>query len=127
MRGNATKNIEQYRVRDGAMASSPEDGRNGAFRIPTPTGMLAVIVSDGSDWAESELPPPAWEHVSVSLAARCPTWSEMDFVKRIFWRDDELVLQFHVPREQHINCHPYCLHLWKPVGVTIPLPPTKAV
>jgi hypothetical protein len=51
----------------------------------------------------------------------------MDRVKRILWRDDELVLQFHVPRAVHVNRHDYCLHLWKPVGVEIPLPPIQCV
>ena len=68
-----------------------------------------------------------WEHVSVSLAERCPTWDEMCAVKAIFWRDDEAVIQFHPPESEYVNCHPHCLHLWKPVGRTIPLPPPMAV
>lgn len=65
--------------------------------------------------------------MSVSLPVRCPTWEEMDFVKGIFWGGDETVLQLHVPRSRHVSYHPYCLHLWKPVGVEIPLPPIATV
>ncbi len=127
MRSNPTKRIERYRVRSGPMASRSGYGANGAFQIPFGPVLLTVVASDGIDWRASGLPDPVFEHVSVSLVARCPTWAEMDFVKRLFWRDDETVLQLHVPRDQHVNYHEYCLHLWKPVGVAIPLPPTITV
>ena len=127
MRSNPTKQIEAYRVRSGPFASSPQDGANGAFFIPFSQVVLKVIASNARDWDESGLPHPMWEHVSVSLGVRCPTWEEMDFVKRIFWRDDETVIQLHVPRSQHVNFHETCLHLWKPIGFEIPLPPMITV
>jgi len=64
-----------------------------------------------------------WEHVSVSLQTRCPTWREMCHVKNIFWNDDETVIQYHPAKQDYINNHPYCLHLWKPMGVDLPKPP----
>jgi hypothetical protein len=64
-----------------------------------------------------------WDHVSVSLSDRCPTWDEMEMVKRAFFRDSETAVQFHVPPSEHINCHPYCLHLWRPQRTKIPRPP----
>lgn len=128
MRKSPTKSIEHLRVTDGPYGTDASSGANGAFQIRLSSGVVVnVIASDGSDWLECELPQPAWEHVSVSLPRRCPTWSEMNEVKRIFWRDDETVMQLHVPRDRHINNHEFCLHLWKPIGVTIPLPPTEAV
>ena len=54
-----------------------------------------------------------WEHVSVSLPNRCPTWAEMCFVKALFWEDHEAVIQFHPPQSEYVNVHPYCLHLWR--------------
>jgi hypothetical protein len=57
-----------------------------------------------------------WDHVSISLRDRCATWEEMDGLKRLFFRDDETSMQLHVPPRAHINCHPYCLHLWRPQG-----------
>lgn len=95
--------------------------------VPFKGSMLVVIVSDGSDWKEAKFPDPPWEHVSVSLLNRTPTWEEMDYIKRICWRDDETVLQFHVPRLQHINHHRFCLHLWKPIGIEITLPPRECI
>lgn len=100
----------------------PADSKHGFFMIPCHiTGAhLAVQASEGDE----DYP---WEHVSVSCATRCPTWGEMDFIKRIFWRDDETVLQFHVPRQRHINNAEFCLHLWRPWNTEIPLPPAVMV
>ena len=39
-----------------------------------------------------------WEHVSVSLPDRCPTWEEMCFIKDLFWNSDECVVQYHPPK-----------------------------
>jgi hypothetical protein len=56
-----------------------------------------------------------WEHVSVSVPgnARCPTWEEMCFIKDTFWNDEDCVVQFHPPKSQYVNVHPYVLHLWR--------------
>ena len=103
-------------------------GPQGAFKISGPRGMeLRIVASDGRDWAEAGLPPPVWEHVSVSLARRCPDWSEMEWVREQFWEPAELVLQFSVPRAVHISYHPYCLHMWRPIGVEVPVPPSATV
>jgi len=102
-------------------------GPQGAFRI-APFGMrLNIIASDGRDWIEAGLPLPIWEHVSVSLANRTPTWREMEWVRDQFWEPDELVVQFSVPREQHVSWNDFTLHMWKPLGVVIPLPPSITV
>jgi len=47
----------------------------------------------------------------------------MEFVRRRFFRDDETVMQLHVPVSEHINAHPNCLHLWRPQQLEIPRPP----
>jgi hypothetical protein len=68
-----------------------------------------------------------WDHVSVSLVNRCPTWEEMEYVKRLFFKDTETAMQLHVPPADHINVHPYVLHLWRPKKVEIPMPPKEAI
>ena len=60
-------------------------------------------------------------------ANRCPTWDEMCLVKDIFWQDDECVIQFHPPKSEYVNLHPYCLHLWKKIGEKADLPPKEFV
>lgn len=89
----------------------------GAFMIPFKDRSLYVIASTGL----------GWDHVSVSLNNRCPNWREMSFIKDLFFDDDEVVMQLHVAKKDHINLHPYCLHLWKPQFTDIPLPPNFMV
>lgn len=97
-----------------------EDGdRFGAFYLKG----LKIIANDAfkdSGW---------WEHVSISLESRTPTWEEMCLVKDLFWRDDEVVLQFHPAKSDYVNCHPYTLHLWRHKFKydKIPLPPSGLV
>jgi hypothetical protein len=97
---------------------------NGAFVFPNG---LRAIVSDGTDWLQCFDELPAWEHVSVSREDRCPTWEEMCWVKDLFWRPVECVIQLHVPAADHINFHPHCLHMWRPIGIDLPMPPGDAV
>lgn len=113
---------EKYRLRKGELGSSLEaDGLNGAGFIPVRThrAPLKFIASDGSGCVVGE----RWEHVSVSLPDRCPTWQEMCAVKALFWDDEDSVMQLHPPRSTWVNNHSYCLHLWRPVDATVPLPP----
>jgi len=81
------------------------------------TVFLRVLASNGE----------GWDHVSVSLADRTPTWAEMEFVKRLFFEEDEVAMQLHVPPKDHVNNHPFCLHLWRPHGGVIPRPPASLV
>lgn len=64
-----------------------------------------------------------WEHVSVSFTTRCPTWDEMCKIKDVFWNDDECVIEYHPPKSEYVNIHPYCLHLWRKCGENFELPP----
>lgn len=122
MREAPQREVERGRIRGEA------GSRHGAFSASGPLGwLLFIISSDGSDWLEAGLPPPAWEHVSVSLKHRTPSWKEMEWVREQFWLDEELVLQFSVPRSRHISYHDHCLHMWKPIGVDVPLPPPETV
>lgn len=110
---------EQFRVRKGPFGSDATYGNNGGFFLPTRPSQtpLKVIASDGD----------GWEHVSVSLPMRCPTWDEMCKVKALFWDDEDAVMQLHPPRSTWVNNHQYCLHLWRPMLTPVPLPPTYMV
>ena len=71
-----------------------------------------------------------WEHVSITVQTyikkrkveRCPTWEEMCLVKNYFWNEDEVVIQYHPAKKDYVSMHPYCLHLWKPIGIELPTP-----
>lgn len=91
----------------------------GVFEMASPEGgRLKIIASSGG----------GWEHVSISRTDRTPTWKEMEFIKRLFFLDNETAMQLHVKPSEHINRHPNCLHLWRPNdGREIPLPPANMV
>jgi len=91
----------------------------GMFSMRSPVDAKALLIQASSSGG--------WDHVSVSLRNRCPKWSEMEYVKRAFFEDHETAMQLHVPPTDHISCHPYCLHLWRPHGVEIPRPPAIMV
>ena len=55
-----------------------------------------------------------WDHVSVSTRLRTPTWEEMCRVKDLFFRDDEVAVQYHPAKADYVNIHPHCLQLFRP-------------
>ena len=103
----------------------------GAFRIP-PTPLTKTKLTRSLNIIAACAQPSEgihWEHVSVTLcnSGGCPSWEEMDMVKRLFWDDSEAVMQLHPARSEHVNIHEGCLHLWRPTNQPIPHPPLKTV
>ncbi len=117
MKKKPSKLLEKCRVTKGALKSDKSLGNNGLFIIPHKNMALNVVVSDQF----------GWDHVSVSLVSFVPTWSMMCFIKNLFWDEDEVVIQYHPKKEDCVNFHPHCLHLWKPQGLALPTPPTYMV
>ena len=99
----------------GQYYGSHGDDTCGVFDIASPTDRKPLRVVVSSDFG--------WEHVSVSRPKRCPNWPEMEHVKRLLFRDDEVCFQLHVSVGEHLSVHPNCLHIWRPTDVEIPLPP----
>lgn len=92
-------------------------GNAGNFMLDIPSRSLRIIGSNTR----------GWDHVSVSTAVRCPTWDEMEWVKRELFEPEDCCMQLHVPVSEHKNCHPYCLHIWRPQSLEIPRPPSFMV
>jgi len=94
---------------------------NSAYLVSGPLSRkLYVIVSDGG----------GWDHVSVSLpetANETPTWTEMCYIKDLFFDPEEVVVQYHPPHSRYINIDGGCLHLWRPQQQAIPMPPLEYV
>lgn len=109
---------EKYRVTHGRIGSDSGYGNNGAFHVRLRRGQTVFVIA--SDMM-------GWEHVSVSRRDRCPTWEEMCQIKDMFWDEDDCVVQYHPPKEDWVNNHPNCLHLWRPIGVDFPRPPAIMV
>lgn len=120
MKPEPNDNIDRYRIQPPQFPRTENGDNTGCFLMTRKSGDLRIIASSGDD----SMP---WEHVSVSLEKRCPTWKEMCIVKRLFWGDDEMVVQYHPPESDYVNQHEFCLHLWKPIGVELPSPPLVAV
>lgn len=120
--------LEEYRLRVGEYGSRPGDPF-GSFLIVGPCGeALVVIAHNGKAMTFGEdRPLRGWEHVSVSTKNRTPNWTEMCFVKDLFWAEDECVVQFHPPKSDYINYHPYVLHMWRSIRKTFPMPPLALI
>lgn len=111
--------LERYRDFSDAVTTWMGDvdfRSNGVFHIPVYScapHFLKIIASAGM----------GWDHVSVSLPNRCPTWPEMCLVKDNFFEDEETVIQIHPPKSEYVNHHPYCLHMWRSLNEIQPRPP----
>lgn len=109
--------LDKYRVDMRRFYGTMGDGGNGAFKIYVGGRSFFVIASDEG----------GWDHVSVSPCNRkrqaCPTWDEMCAIKDMFFEPEETVVQYHPPKSDYVNNHPYCLHLWRPHDKEMPRPP----
>jgi hypothetical protein len=102
------------------LASEDTAGWNGSFIVPLGGQLWHVRISDG--WG--------WRHLSVTNAQRpttVPSWEIMCRLKDLFFGDDAWVVQFHPAKEDYVNDHPGCLHLWEPLNETLPKPPVVVV
>jgi hypothetical protein len=105
---------ERWRIKSGNFASDQTCGFNGHFLVPLDGELWQVIISDGM----------GWRHLSITNAQKkmLPPYNVMCRVKACFFGDDAWVVQFHVPPEEHIDDHPYCLHLWQYLDGEMPHP-----
>ncbi len=110
------KTIEQIRIQPRLIIRDigPDGGRGWAQLSSSRKPQQAAIIFS---WGGG------WDHVSVSFKSRIPTWEEMAEVKRMFFRADETVIQFHPREEDYVNDHPNCLHLWRNQDADHELPP----
>lgn len=89
-------------------------GNNGYFVVQFESYALYVITSDGG----------GWEHVSVSMSTRTPSWKQMCYIKDLFWGEDDCVVQYHPKKEDYVNMHEHTLHLWRPTDQELVAPPS---
>lgn len=111
-----------YRVRTGPFQSDASYGNNGIFIIPVSGRTTICCIASDQE---------GWEHVSVRIqndnTQRTPTWAEMCKIKNMFWDEEDCVVQYHPPKSDYVDVHPFVLHLWRPIGVEMPRPPKELV
>ena len=119
---------EIYRIKSGYNASDETFGNNGQYKIlrslaknfPKDSKDIAGLLTQASDGAR-------WEHVSVSVIPkpgkkrRLPKHEEMEFIRFLFWSENDWVVEFHPPFDQYVSNAP-CLHLWRPIDMGFPTP-----
>jgi hypothetical protein len=99
--------IEKYRLLTDPASVLCRGTNTGSFLVHFKAYQLKVIACDLC----------GWDHVSVSLSSRVPSYEEMCFIKDLFFRDDEVAMQLHVAKADHINTNKNVLHLWRPQTV----------
>ncbi len=108
--------LDKFRVNEREIFGTTGDSGCGAFKVYVNGRSFFVVASNGM----------GWEHVSVSPCNQkrktCPTWDEMCAIKDMFFEPEETVVQYHPAKSEYVNMHPYCLHLWRPIGVDFPKP-----
>lgn len=115
------RDLDQYRQLNEEIAfyGCNGNGECGLFLIPSPaTGVRLKVIASAGD---------GWDHVSVSTERRTPNWFEMEFVRKLCFKPDEIAWQYHVPEGSHINFHPNCLHIWRKHDFAMPMPPKEFV
>lgn len=90
------------------------DGFDGLYTDPIENKYYFFVFSWGG----------GWEHLSVSQRNKTPSWDIMCRMKEIFWGNDEVCVEYHPKREDYVNFHPHCLHIWKEIGKEFPTPPS---
>lgn len=84
-----------------------EDGSAYGKMLLSKSSMQTVIVSGAT-----ELDGRRWLHVSTARPDRLPSWEELMEVKEIFIGLDRKAIQVLPARQEHVNIHPGCLHLF---------------
>lgn len=70
-----------------------------------------------------------WDHVSVApfRSNYTPGWNDMCWIKDLFFKPDEVAVQYHPAKSEYVNIKQNCLHLWRPQTENMPTPPRYMV
>lgn len=55
-------------------------------------------------------------HLSIAHPKRLPTWEEVREARYHFLPDGVLMAMLLPPKEEYVNVHPFCFHLWEIQG-----------
>ena len=96
---------------------------------PYPSGIHAEIHVGGWDGSIIFTNNAGWEHCSIAPYFKriIPDWDAMCKIKKIFWEDEEAVIQVHPRKSEYVNNLGNCLHLWRCTYKDMVLPPSCLV
>lgn len=83
-----------------------QEGADGTSYINKSQGIFAILS------VSVEQDGKTWLHLSVSRSSRLPSYDDLLWCKSIFIGDKRKAVQVFPPKSEHINIHPYVLHLW---------------
>jgi len=124
--------LEPFRVTEGEGATTSEAGMSGNFSFKLKDAI--VQVSFAGDEIEG------WEHaIAVCFdkpqsniisrltstkepEPRCPTNEEIMHIKRLFWEDDEAVVEIFPAKGNKTPWHTIARHLWRRTYSDFPMP-----
>ena len=66
------------------------------------------IISSAAEYDDGR----EWLHVSVSRKSRVPSYDDLTRIKRDFIGEDKKAVLVLPEKENHVNIHDYCLHLF---------------
>lgn len=85
---------------------------NKSFSVPLNDNKEAFVIASENFMG--------WDHVSAHIISvesgalnRTPNNEEMQFLRNLFFEDEEVVLEFHPAKKDYINNHSYVLHMWR--------------
>ncbi|MGB0971799.1 MAG: DUF7694 domain-containing protein, partial [Mycobacterium sp.] len=90
------------------------DDQNAHYLLHVGRDYLSTRVSNGGGWDHVSVTAQKKTRIGFASASRCPTWEQMCLVKDVFFHPTETVMQLHVPEQDNISHHNFCLHLWRP-------------
>ncbi|BAS55289.1 hypothetical protein NIES2135_54380 [Leptolyngbya boryana NIES-2135] len=79
-----------------------------AYRIESGQGKGMLVLADVAVKDDGKL----WYHVSFSRGDRIPDYEDRALIKRLWFGDDKWAFELLPEASNHVNIHPYCLHLW---------------
>jgi len=78
------------------------------WSIDRKDGTARIIVTLGPT---PDLRDGAWLHASISTKDRMPTYEELVMMHKAVWPNG-WAIQVFAPPSDHVNIHPFALHLW---------------
>ncbi len=111
--------LEAYKKFFEACGTTPPDSKDYAIFMTHPQGEGVMlmhrsglrIIASHNVYAGQR-----WMHVSFSHESKMPTYEETCMIKKDIIGAHKKAIQVHPPESEHVNIHPYCLHLWSPIG-----------